>query len=293
VRTHGRAGRWERLRFEQRDVAQAAAEAGADLLFMPVPAAPLRSPIPVVALLRRAPGPRSRAFPERLRAMLAAAGVSGAALRLAWADQPTHADEGAPLRRLTPPVSPAFRPLEAPAMGPRYVLAHVALEGAAAPLLAAWTWVEAGMGGAVELWVCGEATEQVLAERARGLGLESVRFRALRDAGELPGLYRQAEAVLSPGEGAGWDLRWALASGTPVAAVGTPLAVAVVGPAGYLAAAGDTRALGAACLTLLVEDSLAQSLRARGLERAESLQGDAPLRALWAAFAEGAGRGPG
>jgi glycosyltransferase involved in cell wall biosynthesis len=88
-------------------------------------------------------------------------------------------------------------------------------------------------------------------------------------------VYRGASALLHGGgrrNAAG--LRWALASGVPVAAPSTPITEAVLGPAGFLAPPGDTRGLGSACLTLLVEEKVADPLRERGLERAAGYRSD-------------------
>lgn len=292
TRTPRRRARWEQVWFEQHDAPRAAAAAGADLLLLTAAAAPLRTPVPVAALLTPDPERARPGLPERLRDTLALTGLAGAALRVAWADLPPSLDAGAPVQRLPAVVPPSFRTTDVEGAGPGYVLAHVAGAQDVPRVLAAWTWVEAGAGGAVELRVCGALDEAELARQVRALGLESVRALPPGDAGALPGLYRAAEAVLSAGAGAGWDLRWAMASGTPLAAFGTPAANAVVGPAGYLAPPGDARALGAACLTLLVEQEIARSLRERGLERAEAYRGEAPLRALWQGL-QAAGRAAG
>jgi hypothetical protein len=284
ARTPRRRARWEQVWYEQHDAPRAAAAAGADLLLLTGPAAPLRSPVPVAALLTRDPQGVRAGLPERLRDTLAATGLAGAALRVAWADLPPDLDAGARLQRLPPAMSPSFHAPEIESTGAGYVLTHLASAQDAPALLAAWTWVEAGVGDAVELRVCGALDEEALAGQARALGLDTVRFQPLAEAAQLPRLYGAAEAVLSAGAGGGWDLRWAMARGTPLAAFDTPIASAVVGPGGYLVPPGDARALGAACLTLLVEPDVARALRARALERAEAYRGAQPLRALWAAL---------
>jgi glycosyltransferase involved in cell wall biosynthesis len=65
-------------------------------------------------------------------------------------------------------------------------------------------------------------------------------------------------------------LRLALASGRPVVAADHPLADALVGPAAYLAPAGDSRALGAGLITVLVEEDLAGRLSQAARQRAAS-----------------------
>jgi len=94
--------------------------------------------------------------------------------------------------------------------------------------------------------------------------LESLRWD------QLPALYRGATVFLHLGFTAnGQELRWALATGTPVAGVKTPAAAAILGEAGYLVGDGDARTLGAACLTLLVErDEMGRRLGQAGMLRA-------------------------
>jgi glycosyltransferase involved in cell wall biosynthesis len=96
-----------------------------------------------------------------------------------------------------------------------------------------------------------------------------------------PAVFRGASALLHGGRRRNTAaLRWALASGLPVAAASTPITDSVLGPAGFLVPDGNSRSLGAACLTMLVEDEVAGSLRARGLERAASYRTEG-ARAAW------------
>jgi hypothetical protein len=76
-----------------------------------------------------------------------------------------------------------------------------------------------------------------------------------------------------------------------VAALTTPLSQSIVGPAGYLAAQPDARTLGAACLTLLVEEEIAASLREKGRERAKTYRPEAARPAWLEALRHAARRG--
>jgi glycosyltransferase involved in cell wall biosynthesis len=71
----------------------------------------------------------------------------------------------------------------------------------------------------------------------------------------------------------------ALASGTPVIAIEDERSSALAGPAAYLVKGEDSRLLGAALITVLVEEELAGRLAQAGRQRA----------ATWSqqAFAEG------
>jgi glycosyltransferase involved in cell wall biosynthesis len=85
-------------------------------------------------------------------------------------------------------------------------------------------------------------------------------------------VYIQVEPVQS-----GQSLRWAQAAGAAIVGLESRDAASIVGPAGYLVPGRDSRILGAAILTLLVEDRLRQELRGQGFERAERYrQSDLP-----------------
>jgi glycosyltransferase involved in cell wall biosynthesis len=90
---------------------------------------------------------------------------------------------------------------------------------------------------------------------------------------DVAGIYRRARVLLQAGDVSTPQIfRWALATGIPLAAESSAVAAAVAGTAAYLVPPSDTRALGAAVLTLLVEDSMAGALRDRGLERAQAYE---------------------
>jgi glycosyltransferase involved in cell wall biosynthesis len=65
----------------------------------------------------------------------------------------------------------------------------------------------------------------------------------------------------------------------------------VLGSAGYLIPADDTRTFGAALLTIVVEPSVHADLRARGLEQAKNFSWEQAARQTAAAYAE-VGAGP-
>ncbi len=66
----------------------------------------------------------------------------------------------------------------------------------------------------------------------------------------------------------GGPVRLALASGVPVVSFESEPMSALVGPAAYLVKAGDTRLLGAALITVLVEEGVSQKLAQAGRQRA-------------------------
>lgn len=88
--------------------------------------------------------------------------------------------------------------------------------------------------------------------------------------------------LLHPGlSQTGMELRWAMASGTPVAAYENPSIARLMGPAAYLVPHGDARALGAACLASLLDATVSKKLRDAGLQRASPYkQADRPRQLL-------------
>ncbi len=90
----------------------------------------------------------------------------------------------------------------------------------------------------------------------------------------LPWLYRKCSVVFHPAPIAPWGnpLRNALACGKPLVAGETAQAGALVGPAAYLAPLDRPRELGAALLTVIVEEELASQLAGEGLRRASAWQ---------------------
>lgn len=286
----GSLGHW---RFQQWRLAPAAQRAGADLLLSLEASAPLRSPLPVLIEQTGWP-PRESGLAERLRRAMASAGALGAAGRYRWQDL-AGVDLGPPPDRLLPPfVASQFRPTAGDDdRGIRlrfdlfdgYVLALEPSRAELELLLAAWTWVDASVGDSHPLVLAG--LDPSVADHARhwaaSLDLaDSLHILPPISWTDLPALLRGAAAMLHPGPSAnGQELRWALASGTPVAGIARPLASAVMGDAGYLVAEADSRALGAACLTLLVEQrELAKQLRQKGLLRAMSLHDETAPAAL-------------
>jgi len=130
------------------------------------------------------------------------------------------------------------------------------------------------------------ATEHALAERAKRLEILSPVISIRQVAYDhLASVYRGASALLTAsGSEHGQELRWALACGVAVAAVQTGLAGSVLGGAGYLTPNGDARALGAACLTLLVQPEVATDLQQKGLLRAMAYHDEGVLRSWVAAL---------
>lgn len=190
--------------------------------------------------------------------------------------------EARPILSLPPAVHPLFTPGAAsgPAPSPvsglpeTYVLYHGAgSEADLRRLLETWSWAAGPIGAYYPLVLAGLGPQ----ERARleallpAYGLEeTVLALPELDLPALAALYRGCQALLHPAPSAPWEspLRLALALGRPAAAVETPLSAALAGPAAYLAPwEPGGRALGAALITLVVEEGLAGQLSAAARRR--------------------------
>ncbi len=271
--------------FDQVFFPRAAARRGAQLMFYLHPTAPIAAPLPTVSWWGDG---GIVAGQGRLDLSLARAGLRGAnavlrpndnpdgPLELPWVDVPPSvpadffADAAAPV----PPGDPE--------LPESFVLAFDESKSSLAMLLAAWTWVESSLGDTYILVVIvrDESGRETVQRATQRLGLsETVRAVNL-PAGEWPAAFRRASALLHGGErGNAAALRWALAGEVAVAALETPVSQAIVGPAGYLVTPAEARSLGAACLTLLVEEEVAASLREKAKARARSYRMDVAVPA--------------
>jgi len=266
------------LAFEVRGAARLAASLGGDVLYSLEQAAPWRSPIPAVATAESATGPNASRWKNALRR----ASLGGAAAVLLADDLPARPDLPN-VQRVPPMVSASFHPSAPPGAarggnGPEgkgdFVLSWAEDEIGWRRALAAWTWVDASLGDSVRLvlLVPDESTVQRARGEARRLGIEeTVEPRVPQGWHDVADLHRGARAVIHAGAFTTPQVfRWSLASGAPLAGEFSPEAASIVGPAGYLVPPSDTRALGAAALTLLVEESVAERLGGLGLERAHA-----------------------
>jgi glycosyltransferase involved in cell wall biosynthesis len=145
-------------------------------------------------------------------------------------------------------------------------------------LLAAYTYVAQGLGPDVPLVLAGH-TPAVwgtshfpdLPGYVRETGLtDYVRWIGPVDEADKPALYRMASVFVFPSryEGFGLGPLEAMASGTPVVASAAASIPEVVGDAAFLVDPDDSRAMGGAILSLILEPDHAALLRNRGLARA-------------------------
>ncbi|MBI4771276.1 MAG: glycosyltransferase family 4 protein [Chloroflexi bacterium] len=310
------ASDWGKLKFEQFTFPRFCCTLKADLSHVPYLASPLRSPVPLVVtihdLIPLALPLYRGSLPARLYTALVGAAARGAQ-RVLTDSQASRADILARLR--LPPervravllaAGPEFTPQPHPgdeAIRRKYDLpeAYVLYVGGfdrrknLRQLLAAWTWV-AGRGAVGELHPLALAGAlprpdgrmfEDLPALARQLGLqETVRFPGPIAPEDLPAVYRGAAAFVYPSryEGFGLPPLEALACGTPAVACNVSSIPEVVGDAAYLVDPDDARALGAALLSVLVDEKLAGDLREKGLAQAAKFSWEQTARATAEAY---------
>lgn len=153
--------------------------------------------------------------------------------------------------------------------------------------LAAWTWVAPSVGELHPLVLPGLSEMQRVRLNTLLMEMEispkTVIALPVLPLPMLAGLYERCAALLHPLPAVPWGcpLTYALAAARPIAAIAHPHTESRVGPAAYLVPNGNARALGAALLTLLVEDSVAKSLRVAASERAARWGAVEPFWETW------------
>lgn len=285
-----------RLDWEQRRLPALARRRAADWLHLAGLHPPFWSNLPVMLT----PGgiePGLTGWAGRLRRALAAGVAAGAAqrrVRLLLPQALPAPDSPYPPIHLPDCVSPDFNPTPdhtstALNLPETYVLAH--LDGGLAslpPLLAAWSWAAGAISADFPLVIVGidEPAVRRAALAAAGDLAAGLYLPVGLQPADLPQVYRGCSAVLHLEPAATWGgaLRWALACGKPLVSLESPLADALVGPAGYLLPASNPRAQGAALLTTIVEPEVAGRLSQLALERAQIWQRGDCAAALAAAY---------
>ncbi len=275
-----------RLRWEQRILPRLARAHGADLLHLMSPAPALLGAPPTVisptSFTGEPPVPRLGAT-ARLR-MALARGAHGPHQLILWPDDLALPQTLGRVEPLPPLVPPDFNPSEAPlrehlqslGLPASYVLYHGPKDALTLRwLLSAWSWVASALGDQIPLVLLGCSPQDVadLTPQLRGLRLGQSTYPLPPQRPEvIASLYRGSTAVFHPLGSVPWGgtLRYALACARPIVALETSMSDALVGPAAYLVKERDTRLLGAALLTVLVEDEVAASLQQAAQERIRS-----------------------
>ena len=194
------------------------------------------------------------------------------------------------LGRLSPILPPGFNPEQEPELNEDSLSAADLLEHMNLPeefiiyhgpgdmhslehLLQAWNWAATAIGGNYPLLVLGLDSGAIT-----NLSPLAVEYDLGGSLHALQGvkpdvlayLYRSCSAVFHPAPASPWSgpVRLALACGKPLVASENNITAAITGPAAYLAPPGDPRALGAALVTVIVEQQVADRLSAAAKRRA-------------------------
>jgi glycosyltransferase involved in cell wall biosynthesis len=141
-------------------------------------------------------------------------------------------------------------------------------------LLSAWSWAAGPIGEYYPLMVVGAAARRLENLLAEDKVAGSVRFVPDLPVVALAALYQCCSLLFHPAPLPAWGdpVRMALACGKPVVALESRRTAALVGPAAYLAPFDSGgRSLGAALLSVIVEESLSSRLSEAARQRADAL----------------------
>lgn len=288
---------WGWLNWEQRILLRLARERGANLLHWMGTRAALFGSIPqlispagynarletrlVSAIGSPAEASRTNDLSDRLRLAMGQGG-SSRAVGLCWPNDLPEPGPGIRVFKLPPLAHPRFTatiqtpPL--PDLPETYILYHGPhSDRALHRLVQAWSWATGPIGEYYPLLVLG-------LDRAGAARLNAILDQAglSKTVSLLPPLplestiylYQHCTAVFHPAEAPVWGspLRSALICGKPLVALETRLSDALAGPAAYLIHPNRpdaNRALGAALITVIVEEDVATRLAQAGRERSK------------------------
>jgi hypothetical protein len=310
-----------RLVWEQRTLPRLAGELGARLVHLTSGGPALFSSVtsvisPAAFVARhdsRRMAERGAGIAARLREALGQGGMVRVGSLFWPADLPTPT-VNVPVQLLPPAVHPGFSEQGAPVDEPEaqeelrrlldaagvelpetYILYHG--PGSAAELtrlLDAWSWAAGSIGDYYPLLVAGlddPARRELDSLLAKYSMARTARVLPILPLAALAALYRGCHVLFHPSPIFLWGdpLRMALACGKPVVCLETPLTEALVRQGGYLiggdaAAQRINRLLGAALITVVVEDDLAMSLSQAARELAAAWSIDRFARSLGDAY---------
>lgn len=158
----------------------------------------------------------------------------------------------------------------------------------------AWSWVVASIGNGSSLLVVGldSFAQQVLLNLTHDSNLdETIRILPCLSMHQLAGIYEGSSVVFQPAEISPWGspAHLAISFGKPIVGVEMPRLDALVGPAAYLIPETPkyqplSRSLGAALVSVIVDDELSASLIKEVQNRAALMQPDEFSVALFSEY---------
>lgn len=293
---------WDAVRWEQLDLPRLAARLGA-LIHVPRARPAFFARVPrVISPTSEDPSGHPAGVPGRVASALAQGAMSRVQAVLWPEDLPAPAGRAA-IHRLPPCVHPAFlhadeapADLAAYALPPEFVLYHGPLdERTVGGLVTAWSWAAGAISTLYPLVVVGADAESQARLHARLTPLnlrETVVVLPKTPPDVLPAVYGASRAVFHPAPISPWGgaLRAAMVSGRPIVAAENPISDALVGAAAYLVPAAKPRRLGAALITVLVEEEVADRLARAGEARAAAWEMDRYGERLLSVYRQLAGR---
>jgi Glycosyl transferases group 1 len=291
----------DRLIWEQRSLPHLAKSLGAHLLHLTTSNPPLfGAPIAVVSPTEFPSSNPPAGFTSRLRLAMASGGMA----RMRGFFLPADLAGIYPSEIKSPlfllPVEPfpstshnhprGIPQIEALDLPDTYILYHGPHRvNALRRLLIAWSWAARSIGRDCPLLIIGLDTEnpQDLQRLLTETDLvDTVRPLPTLHPELIPFLYQNCSAVFHPAPMAPWGngARLALAYGKPLVAADNDVSDALAGAGAYLAPQNDPRALGAALISVIVEEQLAQNLAQAGQQHAARWNPDAFQEELYAAY---------
>jgi glycosyltransferase involved in cell wall biosynthesis len=139
-------------------------------------------------------------------------------------------------------------------------------------LLQAWSWATGPLGDSCTLLLVGVAEDRLkpLDQFLKTSGLaDSLQVLPTLSPDELAGLYRACKGLFHPAPLSVWEgpLRYALSCARPIITAQSPLVDALLGPAAYSLPEKDFRGMGAAMITIAIEEEVEESLSRSARER--------------------------
>ena len=143
-------------------------------------------------------------------------------------------------------------------------------------LMSVWSWAASSLGDSHILVILNmdEAGVNWLGGFSRDAGMDrTIQYYTANTIDEIAAVYKLAYLLLHPVAGIPWSdpLHHAMAAGLPVVGIEHPGVDSVVGGAAYLAPEDNTRALGAALLASIVDESVYGSLLEAAGEQAKKM----------------------